>query len=481
MEHMMNHSQPAWRLAALATLLMTGALCLSASRRPPESLKRPNMTALSPRLQALFEKTKIVCFGRFVVEVPDSATAVFGPTHVDYPINYFPGEAEKLAERVTEQLGEVEKDREFLDKDFIEEHPLFGTVVDGDMPGQKMVYGSRDHATYSIHSFIPVSKDLFVQSADGVLSKEHIESLNTAARHLRLRADSEIPSEPGICIDGGFVAWQPEYENVALGIRLKEFPDVHFSIEVKRNPDFLDDAGSLERRLKGAEQDGGSWYSRIVFLRRGARQLGLWHGEEVLAHMPAQDDSSDAHEFHFYSVGALKDAFHPQLDIQLDTGVKDNRTAHSRPSISDEEAVAVWDKLTSSIRVRPTGGKAGAFAAPPSTLLPTPSKTPLGALRASGALCPQTGWWRCADEGAEVLGGRRQYFTAAKALPNVVLPGKPSLLQRFTGERPTFTCSTIWTLSDCDPAPDAACVALPLADAVPLMPPMAGADGERSA
>jgi hypothetical protein len=80
-----------------------------------------------------------------------------------------------------------------------------------------------------------------------------------------------------------------------------------------------------------------------------------------------------------------------------------------------------------------------------------------------------------------VLGGRRQYFTAAEALPNVVLLGKPSLLQRFTGDRPTFTCSTIWTLSDDDPAPDAAGVALPLADAAPLMSPMAGADGERPA
>ena len=457
----MNHSPHPWRLAALASLLMTAALSLSAGERHLASLKSPNMTALSPRLQPLFEKTRTVCFGRFIVEVPDSATVVFGPTDAGFRIKYFPGEAGKLAERVTEQLGEVEKDRKFLDKDFFIEYPLFGTVVDGGVPGQTLVFGSVNHISYSIHSFIPVGKDLFVQNANITLSKDDIDSLNTIARHLRLRADNEIPGEPGICIDGGFVAWQPEYENVALGVRLKEFPDVHFSIEVKRNPDFLDDVGTLERRLQGAEKDGGSWYSRIVFLRRGSRQLGLWHGEEVLAHMPAQGDGSDAHEFHFYSVGALKDSLHPQLDIQLDTGVKKNRTAHSRPSINDEEAVAVWDKLTSSIRVRPAGGKA---ATPPAA----PSKTPLGALRASGALCPQTGWWRCTDESAEVRGGRRRHFTADDTLPNVVLLGKPSLLQRFTGERPTFTCSTIWTLLDYDAAPAPATA-------------FASADGERPA
>ena len=222
------------------------------------------MTALSPRLLPLFEKTKTVCFGRFVVEVPESAAVVYGPTDVDYPISRYPGDVDKLKQRVVEQLGEVEKDRKFIDKDFIAEHPLFGTVVDGEVPGQKLVFGSLNHISYSIHSFIPVGKDLFVQNANSAFTKDDIASLNKAASHLRLRAENEIPSEPGLCIDGGFVPWEADFENVALGVRFKELPDVHFSIEVKRNGDYLVESSRIEPRLKAAEKEGGSWYSRIT-------------------------------------------------------------------------------------------------------------------------------------------------------------------------------------------------------------------------
>jgi hypothetical protein len=30
------------------------------------------------------------------------------------------------------------------------------------------------------------------------------------------------------------VTWQPEFEKATIGIRLKEFPDVHFSVEAKK-------------------------------------------------------------------------------------------------------------------------------------------------------------------------------------------------------------------------------------------------------
>ena len=119
---MINPFRYFFRPAALDACLLIAALCLLVYGRPAESLKTPNMTALSPRLLPLFEKTKTVCFGRFVVKVPESASVVYGPTDVDFPMEYFPGEAEKLTQRVAEQLGEVEKDRDYIDKNFVEEY-----------------------------------------------------------------------------------------------------------------------------------------------------------------------------------------------------------------------------------------------------------------------------------------------------------------------------------------------------------------------
>lgn len=404
------------------------------------------MTALSPRLESLFAATKIVCFGQFVVEVPAGATVVFGPAEVDYPIEYIAGEGARVEQRVAELLIEVEKDRRFLDKDDIAKFALFGTIIDGAVSGQKLVFGSKDHATYSIDSFIPVGKDLFIQHAGSTVSKDDsIRSLNTAAKLLRLRAENEVPTEPGACIEGGFVAWQPEFERASLGVRLKEFPDVHFSIEVVKNQNYLVESNELEPRLKGAETDAGSWYSRIKFFRRGPRDLGNWKGSEALVRMPAQKGGAESHQFVFVSLGALHDPLQPGLDVQLDTGVRDDSTAAVKPSLTDEEAVALWDKLIASIRVRPTGD-----AARHSTALPP--MTPLGEFVDTGSACPQAGWWQCSDIG-EVAGGRRRHFVAEESMPHVLLLGKSNAWQKLLGQRPTQPIATSWQLMAYDPVP----------------------------
>lgn len=405
------------------------------------------MNPLPSRVQSLFlNKSKAVCFGQFVVEVPDSATVVYGPTDVAYPIDFFVGEAERLRNHVETRLIEVEKERRFLAKSDLIEFPLFGKVVDGIVPGQKLVFGSKDPAFYSIDSFIPIGKDLFVQHASTAVSKvDAIASLNMAAKQLRGRLANEVPTEPGACIEGGFVAWRPEFERASIGVRFKEFPDVHFSIQVIKNQEYLVESSALEPLLHRAEKETGHWYSTIKFLRRGPRQLGAWHGSEALARMPAQKENTDVHEFAFIALGAPRDPLLPSIDIKLDTGVKDDNKASVKPSLTDEEAVALWDKLTSSIRVRPTGEAAKKEGGPAPI-------TPLGELFDSGTPCPQSGWWKCSDHG-EIADGRRRHFIAGELMPQVVLLGAASAWQRLTGQRTTHTLATYWHLIEYDPIP----------------------------
>jgi hypothetical protein len=470
-----------WRRVAFAAALLAVAGMMGNYALSRASLRQPDRTPLSARLQPLFENTKTVCFGRFVIDVPATATVVYGPGGVDGgDIERYPNESENLKGRVNEEQAAFEHEREenFVSKDFVEENPLFGQVIDGGVRGQKLLYGTRNHATYSIDSYFAIGKDLFVQRANGVIQGDQVlAELHRVASNLRLRDDQEIPTEPGMCFDGSFLPLElPElqFEGVALGVRLKEFPDVHFSIKVDKNGNFLIESSKLEPRLKSAEKDAGFRYWRIAFLRRGERQLGQWRGDEALAHMPAQDNGSDAHEFRFVSLGAVKYPFQPRLDIQLDTGVADNKTANAHPSISDEEAVALWDKLTTSIRVRPTGADKGTTSAaskspagPQSSNVPA---VPRGYLSASGALCPQSGWWQCAEDG-EVADGACRKFKAGQVLPDVVQIGKARWFQRLSRGRPTFTTATIWTLQEYDAGRETA-AAVPMTDEAPsTLPP----------
>ena len=402
------------------------------------------MSPLPDRLLPLFAKTKVICFGHFIVTVPATATVVYGPAQVDGEIFYMPGKGSKVAEELAMELAEVEEHRKFIDAD-APEFRLFGKAIDGAIPGQKLVFGSKDHAMLSISSIIPLGNDLYVQEISSSLPKQvdqDIAVLNNVAKHMRSRAENEIPTEPGMCIEGAFVSLLSTYETARVGIRFKEFPDVHFSIETHKNQAHLVESSDLKTLLEHAEKEApkgfGSWRSRIKYFRRGQRQLGKWDGFEVLARKPAQENSDDSHEFQYTSLGAVNDPLHPELDLQLDTGVANNLQGGTKPSITDEEAVALWDKLVTSIRARPVGSAAttGSKEAP---------KVPLGERAVTGRTCTQTGWWECEEE-ADVVGERRRLLKAGTKFPKVTLFDKPGIWKKLQGKRPIYELATVWQL-----------------------------------
>lgn len=390
------------------------------------------MTTLSSRLEPLFEKTRTVCFGRFVMHVPSTAVVVYGPAQVGTSIEYFAGQGDKVAEHLSARLAEVENERQFLLKTDIPRLPLFGKVIDGVRPGQKIVFGSKDQVGYAVHSFIPAGEDLFVQYIDSILpDNESVTNFNAIASHLRPRAQDEIPAEPGSCIEGGFIPLEQEYERATVGIRLQEFPDVHISVDVHKNQEFLANRSSpsiLREQARLAAEDAGlgAVFARAKILRQGALQLEGWKGEEMALVTPVYKDDKAVHEFRFHSAGAVHDSLQPELDIRLDSGVKDNRKASVNPSITDEEALALWDKLISTIRVRrPSDATA--------TTAPT-RRTPLGSVARTGEICPQTGWWECTESKSTDRCAKR-LLRAGEPVPHAELDSKSGLWQRFFGER----------------------------------------------
>jgi len=351
-------AKKAQRGAALLAIVLAAPLLLSGCQRGSDSSTRPRTASLSARLQPLFEQTRTVCLGRFVMQIPNSATVVYGPAEADTPIEFAAGQADRLGERLAARVAQVEQERKFMQEGDLGRLPLFGKVVDGAVPGQKVVYGSKDQLGYTIHSFVPLGADLFVQHLDTVLPDENrIATMNRIAGALRPRADADIPGEAGSCIEGGFVPLDQTYERVTIGVRFKEFADVHLSVEVHKNGERLQQHADLDslrnQARKQAESSGvGAVFSSIKVLRRQERQVGNWQGLEIITRNPAYKDDTENHELRYLSAGAVNDALQPRLDVRLDTGLKNNRRARARPSLSDEETMALWDKLLGTIRVR---------------------------------------------------------------------------------------------------------------------------------
>jgi len=331
------------------------------------SCSEKTMKETPNRLTRIVENRKTVCIGRFLVDIPKTAQVVYGPARVPVEIWRKEGQGSRFDEAVKDALAQVEKRRSFAYHGLLGQDSVLGQVMDGIGPNHKIVFAvdNADGAFYNVQSFLRLGDDLFIQEylayGEGKEYQETIKELNAVTKLLRSRANDEIPVEPGFCVDGAFFSEPSTYmrESVSVGVRLKEFSDVHISIEMIKKS-YLVESDALEPRLRSAEREAAAagfsgWYSNITTFRRGERNIGSWKGFEVLARLPAQKSEGESHEFAYVSQGEPKNALLPVLTVELHTGVVDNEIGRTKPTITDAEAIYLWDKITSSIRPRPVG------------------------------------------------------------------------------------------------------------------------------
>lgn len=409
-----------------------------------------------PTIDALFAQSKPICFGRFIIEVPVSAQVVWGPTSVNDSIVSYPGQGHKVSEEINAKIRALKEDRH------LREPSTYIGTFEGPNEDSKIVVGYasfEDSGMAQLHAYIRLGEHAFVQNVPtAVLGRDketwvvnklgyqkYVTEMQDIARRLRVREESEIPAEPGVCLEAGFIAEAEgrHYEMTSIGFRFPEYPDVSFSawIHTTARPN---NENSLGVALKGGRENAesmgmGKWYSRIKTLREGERRMGDWEGEEKLAWVPPQEDGKPwVHEFAFKSIGVANDMFRPYVNMRMSTGVARDARGELEPSLKDDEAVALWDRLTTSIRARPTDKRAA-----PSSPEKRSAIVP-GTALASGKRCPQSGEWRC--DPADAQGDSLRFFTAGDVFPPVSRPVPRTLWEKLGGWPDHRLFNTWWTL-----------------------------------
>jgi len=446
--------------------LAVAVLFLTACDRNPKEWKTPNMTALTPRLQATFEKTKTVCFGRFMVDVPASAVVAWGNVDVPLGVTTYPGGADHVQNLAQKFIDELRSEKAIYHDDV----PLLLSIDNVNRPEGKIITGYDGFEALTdlkINGYFKLNADGVVIDARPLQDDKDgtIAEITSIARRLRRHVEGEIPNEPGNCIQNAFLPdepgtdKEPRAELIRIGFRLKEFPDTHLSIFVGPSNPHYSESDSLSWRLDRLEkgekaQDPNHPLLKTKDLRRGARQIHDWkNGFEALSRTPERAEVHSIHDFAMDFRGVPSDPLKPYAEIQMQTGVANNAAGATKASLTDEEAIAVWDKITSTIRVRPTSAAPLKTAEADSRL-----RLPLGELAATGRNCPQTGWWE-PSESHDSAGGQRQHIKAGERMPHVVSLGEPSIWQKLKGERPSYHTATVWKLVGYDDAPARADVA----------------------
>ncbi|WP_426103085.1 T6SS immunity protein Tli4 family protein [Massilia sp. TSP1-1-2] len=367
--------EQAWQYCRVALL----ALVLLPAYSHSYSYKKkalPEPVKLSVRLQALFIKTKLVCFGRYALEVPQEAELI--PSNGD--INVISGGLDALKLRVAADIAKIKEKDKTAEITYDGEGPIKNSW-------QVRYYDDDTAKKYGLHFFNTyVNKgDLTFVLGDAVGEKdtEEMTALRQAvhAKNVRPRMPDEVPDEPGYCFRHGFMAENlyAEQEMSNAGIYLPSLPDVTFSISSNKDAYADTPAAEFEKsqrgelsllaRIAGAKKDQGLSYPSRTVLREGKRDVNHWHGEESLIRR-----KDGVHDFEWAFVGTPKDVANPsEFGAVMFTKVEHNAVGAAKvASVSDDEAVALWDKLLSGLkfRVKVPGAPEGSYV----SHLPKPVK-----------------------------------------------------------------------------------------------------------
>jgi hypothetical protein len=334
----------------------------------------PYRVKLSPRLEGLFDKTKLLCFGRFAIEVPLEAQLDWGETSFPSRIEVISGGIEAAKERAVEDIGEL--DRKKIGAEVVYNGP--GPIENSwQLRYFDDKFAKEDNDIF-FNTYLNKAKFIFILG-DATEKNETEETVIarqlSMSKSLRLRKEEDIPTQPGYCIEHGFMADDryADQEMASAGIHLPSLPDVTFSISSNKDAyadypkaDFermKRDELPLLARIKAAQKTQGEYYPLRNVLREGKRDVQHWHGEESLFKR-----SDGTHDFEWAYVGTPRDVANPsEFGVAMFTKVEDNMVgAASAASLSDDEAVALWDKLLSGLkfRVKVPGAPEGSYYFP---------------------------------------------------------------------------------------------------------------------
>lgn len=284
--------------------------------------------------------------------------------------------------------------------------------------------------------------------------KEVLAELQTnVLSNLHARHPDDIPSQPGFCLKGGFIkndGSHPHYESAGMSFKFAQWPGVLVTLQTM-TVTRLGEMKLLQRMDSGPVPEAFKDLVRgIRFIRRGERSINGRDGEEMLSTVPS-GNGYHLHDFRWEAHGTnLNDPLKPTVIVDLESGMRrGDDGAPVRPRLTDEQAVALFDAIANSVRLRPVDDAVSANMSTPIA--------PLGTLARTGTPCPQTGWWTCPEAVAnEIEGGHRQRFEAGTAMPVAKVLPKRSFLERLSGRQRTHDVNTVWKLiaydADADPA-----------------------------
>jgi hypothetical protein len=402
----------------------------------------------------LTEQMKTACVGRFLIDLPASMDFSYSRVYVKgFWISTQEESQQAFEARITARQAEIEAESDQGGRknlEAVEDYRKNGFSGKIFRFGREITKGEEngkpvDWVNVKLEAYLHLNGTSFNVTAPDGYDVDKIGNLPALLDKLRLVPAKEIPSAAGFCFGSGMLV-DPlpadDTEGVAIFAGFRDHPDLALALNTRAGTR-PDTEGRLERDT-AVDAEMPLWQRPLMAkLRKGKRSINGIEGDEVAERWT---ELNFVHTFGFnWEVnGTEHDVFVPFMHLEMSSGHPVNAGARPVTSFLSEEAlIQLWDKISSSIRVRPT-------SAPQTATREAPPSAKPGDTASAGDTCPGTGWWQCRDGGAGVAGGRRQFLTQGQRMPQALLLQPQTLWERLRGMQSSYRLDepTIWTLVD---------------------------------
>jgi hypothetical protein len=329
---------------ALAAIAITQPACQPGDLFPAKR---------TPLMNELTTNMKTVCFGRYLVDVPQKAEFALGLARSD-SVDIKAVEATSRSEAAFQaKIDNIERELRAA------KHNTEGTrlrEVSTTEDGRNRIFVYRKDEVGSLISVV----ETFARLGDRewlvghAISDEDVATLKQEISEivggLRARSITDIPNSAGACIANGLLNRSPKYgEGFAGGAQIEDL-SWSLSLRSETSKPYEPKQRLIVRAEDAISMVGGS-SSGIKVLRKREITLDGRKGEEFVALYPGDGVASLSAKLELYGDGTYKV---PTLKLTMDA----NRLSPPDPNdkrvfLSDDEALAVWDAVLKSVRPRP--------------------------------------------------------------------------------------------------------------------------------
>jgi len=309
-----------------------------------------------------YKDWKTVCLGRYLVDMPTEVTLNYGYLFSynagQYSLKKVQGTAEDAKKMAEAKANELKASP----------HDTKGSLYVRSIPlanGGILVQGysvSFNVDSYDVFLYIPVvtRKKSFIYTYQGDSypdsEQQDLKDFSAFAESFRPYDEGVIPKEPGLCLEDVILVNLPDAFKDNLWVNFNDPYATTLTLAFVAQIVF-EDFQWLSKRPGWVDQEcflmGGS--GKCEKLRFEKHPVGPIEGEELCLSKKTKDGRYRIYDFQWDNPGVVGSKTSPELTLSLIyPGPSIYNTTEPLPFFNDDEALAVWDRLVNSLRLRPT-------------------------------------------------------------------------------------------------------------------------------